>query len=177
MLSRASHALWRISLLAMLAAAPMLAFAQSSLIFERATIHIESPPRNDKIKNQKPPHVSLVYDVEVRPEDALRLEYIHALNTLGDESGVMINLESPSIIALPAMKVYTAVDVLFMDEMGTVLQIMPKITLAEMNQPLQSRLPVKSMLFLRAGEAAARGIHPQDSVMGNMFASPPAVQE
>jgi uncharacterized membrane protein (UPF0127 family) len=140
-------------------------FAQSSLIFERAQIHIESPAPNDKIKNQKPPHVSLVYDVEVRPEDALKLEYIHALNTLTDESGVMITLDAPSSIVLPAMKVYTAVDMLFLDEMGTVLQIMPKLVLSELTQPLRTRMPVKAILFLKEGDTAARGIHPQDIVM------------
>jgi len=175
--SRVVRALWRSSLIVAVAALPVLALAQTSLIFERTRIQIESPPRTDAEKTKKPPHVSLAYDIELRAEEALRLEYIHTLNTLSDSTGVMIALQNPGIINIPAMKVYTPVDVLFLDEIGTIQQIIPKLTLGELTQTVQSRAPVKSILFLQAGEVARRGIRPQDIAIGAMFVSPPDIQE
>lgn len=171
------HRLWRASFVAMALALPMLAAAQSALVFERATLTIESPPLDEKAKDPKPQHPTLKYDVEVRSEDALKLEYIHALNSLTGDTGVLITFGAPTIAALPAMKVYTPADALFISEDGTVVQILPNITLGEITQNLQAKMPVKAFLFLKAGEAGARGIHPRDTVTGSVFVPAPAMQE
>lgn len=177
MTSWVAQALWRISGLALLLALPLVASAQTALIFERSRIHIESPAPNEKDKNPKPPHVSLVYDIELRGEDALKLEYIHTLNTLTPESGVMIALDGPAMLPVPPMKVYTPVDILFITESGTIVQILPNIVMGEMTQTLQAKVPVKALLFLKAGEAIERGMHPRDYVVGSMFTQGPAAQE
>lgn len=177
MISKVHRKIWRASLLAAALALPMLAMAQGALVFERASISIDSPPLDEKAKDPKPLHPTLKYDVEVRAEDALKLEYIHTLNTLSAETGVLITFETPSIAALPAMKVYTPVDALFVTENGTVVQILPNITLGDITQNLQAKMPVKAFLFLKAGEAAARGIHPRDTVTGSVFVPAPAMQE
>lgn len=178
MKSRLRQKIWRVSLSVLLATLlPVSAAAQSALVFERAAITIESPPPNPNDKAPKPGHPPLHYDVELRPEEALRLEYIHALNTLGDGTGVMINFNAPTIVALPAMKAYTPVDALFLAEDGTVMQITPNVTLGEMAYEVRARAPVRAFLFLKAGEAAARGIHPRDHVSGSMFVAAPTVQE
>ena len=166
------------SILALLLSAPQWATAQTtSLIFERADIRVESPELTGKEKNPKPPHAPAAYSIELRGEDAMKLEYIHTLNTLGDGSGVMIAFTNPAMVALPAMKVYNPVDVLFIAEDGTVLQIMPAVTLGEITQNLQARTAVKAFLFLKNGEAAARELHPRDRVVGSMFTPPLPVQE
>jgi uncharacterized membrane protein (UPF0127 family) len=149
----------------------------TSLIFERAQIRIDSPAPDEKEKNPKPPHPSLRVDAEVRGEDALKLEYIHTLNTLAPNSGVMIVFDSPSIASLPPMKVYTPVDVLFVADDGRVLQISPNVVLAEITQNVQAKAPVKAFLFLKAGQAAAQGLHPHDNVVGSMFTPPLPSQE
>jgi uncharacterized membrane protein (UPF0127 family) len=148
----------------------------SSLIFERAKIEIEAPLPSIDTKELTLLHPTLQYDIELRSEEALRLEYIHTLNTLTAESGVMIALDSPAIAALPRMSVYTPVDALLINEEGVVLQIVPRITLGEMNAPIGAQEPIKAILFLKAGEAAARGIRPKDRVLGRMFPLTPAIQ-
>lgn len=173
------QAAWHVSAI-FLVSLTLLASAQAqstSLIFERTEIRIDSPPVDEKEKNPKPPHPSVRYDVEVRGEDALKLEYIHTLNTLTPTTGVMLVFDSPSIASLPMMKVYTPVDALFVADDGTLLQISPKVTLGEMTQNVQARGPVKAFLFLKAGEAAARGLHPRDTVAGTMFSPPLPAQE
>ena len=157
---------------------PLAASAQvTPLIFERAKIRIDSPPVREKDKTPKPTHAPLSYDIEVRPEDAMKLEYIHTLNTLTETNGVMIAFAAPSMVALPMMKVYSPVDALFINDAGVVVQILPNVTLGQMAQEVAAHEPVKAFLFLKAGQVAARGIRPQDVVTGNMFTPNPPVME
>lgn len=157
---------------------PFFAVAQvTPLIFERATIRIDSPAPKEKDKTAKPTHPPIAYDTEVRPEDAMKLEYIHTLNTLTETNGVMIAFGAPSMVALPMMKVYEPVDALFISDNGTVVQILPNVTLGQMSQEILAHEPVKAFLFLKAGQVAARGIRPQDIVSGSMFTPAPPVME
>ena len=166
---------WRNSLLLVLL--PVTAFAQMAVVFERAEIRIESPAIADTDKEVHIQHAPLTYSVESRQEDALRLEYIHTLNSLDAKNGVLIAFAGPTVAPLPPMKVYTPVDALFIADDGMVVQILPNITLGEMTQTLQARVPVKAFLFLKAGEAAKQGIHPRDVVSGSMFTPAPPMQQ
>jgi len=151
---------------------PMVALAQvTPLIMERAPIRIEAPA----VSKEKPGHPPINYDIEVRPEDAMKLEYIHTLNTLGDANGVMIAFTAPSMVALPMMKVYQPVDALFVADNGSIVQILPNVTLGEMAQEVMAHAPVKAFVFLKAGQVAARGIRPRDVIMGSMFTPDPPV--
>ena len=169
-----------------LCAAPN-AYAQvTALLFEREDIRITSPsyvepakPDPTKDAPAKPPapstgHAPLTFNVEVRSQDALRLEYIHTLNSMTDTTGVMIVFASPSTIGLPALKVPTPVDTLFVLENGTIAQILPNTVLADLTQEIAAKSPIKAFLFLKAGTVAARNIHPQDVITSSQFTpSPP----
>lgn len=145
------------------------------LIFERETIKIVSPTPKEGAENPPPVHPVLAYDVEIRPEDALRLEYIHTLNNMTDATGVMIAFAAPSVVALPALQVPTAVDALFVLDNGTITQILPNVVLADLTQEVAAPVPVKAFLFLKAGQVAARGIRPHDIITGKRFTPPPPV--
>ncbi|MFZ4541448.1 MAG: DUF192 domain-containing protein [Rickettsiales bacterium] len=148
----------------------------ASLVFERADIKIESPPPPADAKEPPTIHPILKYNIEVRAQDALQLDYIHTLNTLTPTTGVMIEFEGPSIAALPMMNVYTPIDALFVADDGTIVQIMPSIVLGETSGSIQAQQPVKAFLFLKDGEAAARSIRPRDKITGRMFTPLPNVQ-
>lgn len=167
--------------LVLLLAMPALAAAQSTgLIFERTKLQIATSaatadPAGSAATTQPP---VVTYDVELRPEDSLRLEYIHTLNTLNEQNGVLIGLEAPAMIPLPPMKVYVPVDVLFIAEDGTLLQIAPNVVMGELAQTIQAKSPIKGLLFIKAGEAARRGFAPHRSlVTAKIFLTPPAVQD
>lgn len=149
------------------------------LIFERENIRIESPPARNPSDYKEVPvalsHVPLSFDTEIRPEDALRLEYIHTLNNLTDTSAVMIAFTAPSVVPLPAMQVPTAVDALFVTSDGTITQILPNVVLADLTQEIVAKAPVKAFLFLKAGTVAAKAIQPGDTVIGKRFAAKPPI--
>lgn len=173
--------------------APVQVAPVTPLIFEREQVRIESPPepalqqqkealasaaeKNPLLGKVMVPHPPITYDVEIRPEDALRLDYIHSLNELNDSTGVMIAFTAPSMVPLPVMQTPTPVDALFIAKDGTVLQIYPNVVLSELRQDVMAPSPIKAFLFLRAGSALARGIHPKDVVASKKFlAAPPLLQ-
>lgn len=162
------------SLLSLVIATPALA-QETQLLFVREAIRIDAGPADPKAKFQ--PHAPVRYDVEQRSEDALKLEYIHTLNNLTDSTGVMITFAAPTVVALPAMKVYTPIDALFVTDNGSIAQILPNVTLGELTQRVAAKEPVKAFLFLKAGQVAARGLRPRDVIAGSMFTPAPAVLE
>lgn len=157
---------------------PAAAMAQvTPVIFERTDIRIDHAPiggKDGEVTIQRNP---VTYNIELRSEDALKLEYIHTLNNLTDPTGVMIVFAAPTMAPLPALQVFTAVDALFLAEDGTVLQILPNVALGEMTQDIMARDPVKAFLFLKAGQVAAQSIQPHDTVVGTMFTPSPAVMQ
>ena len=162
--------------LLVLLAAPAMA---QPLIFERADIRIDPvaivpiTPGDTKAA----PRVPVSYNVEVRSEDAMKLEYIHTLNTLNETNGVVIAFNAPSIAALPRLQVFTAVDALYVAEDGTIMQIYPNVVLAELAQEIYSAEPIAAFVFLQAGQVDARGILPKDIISGPMFYASPAVMQ
>lgn len=148
------------------------------LIFERENIRIESPAGAPAADGKpRATHAPLTFDVEVRPEDALRLEYIHTLNALADNSGVVIAFAAPTIVSLPALKVPTPVDTLFVAENGMIIQILPNTVLADLTQEIVAHKPIKAFVFLKAGTVKAQEIKPQDIIRGSTFSAAPPVME
>jgi uncharacterized membrane protein (UPF0127 family) len=168
---------WRISAIIAFTLMANAALAQSAVIFERAKIRIDATLSAKEIEEKAPSRPSIEYSVELRPESALNLENIHTLNVLTPTTGVLIALNTPSLVTLPAMKVYTPVDVLFVAYDGTISQIMPEVVLGQITQTVEAKSPIKALLFLKSGEASALDIRPRDVVAGNMFTPTAAVQE
>lgn len=160
-----------ISISAMSLVVPAFAAAQlTPVIFERAAISIEP-----KLNEGEPLRLTSVYDIEVRPEDALRLEYIHTLNRLDEKSGVAIVFTAPTMVPLPRMQVFTPVDALFVSENGTILQIYPGAVLGRLEQDILARDPIKAFVFLEQGQAEEKRIKPGDIITGRMFMPAPPV--
>lgn len=165
--------IWKFISISAVALLPIIASAQvTSVIFERAAVRIDPV-----LYEGENPREYTLYDVEVRSEEALRLEYIHTLNTLTDSTGVAIVFTAPTMVGLPNMQVFTPVDALFVAENGMILQIYPNVVLGEMEQEVLAKEPVKAFVFLAAGQVAARKIHPKDIMVGPMFITSPPVME
>jgi len=161
--------------------APQISLAQSNpIIFERQDMLImpraeaDTTPEGVPNVDRREP---LRFSIEIRPEDAMKLEYIHTLNTLSDNTGVMIAFSLPTMTSLPFMRVYTAVDVLFVDDQGIILQMLPEVVPAEINQDIMARDPVKAFIYLKAGTIKAKGIKPHDCIDNPVFTPPPAIIE
>ena len=161
---------------------PLLASAQTSpVIFERQDIVIlpaeKSTQQNEQNRDSQPPkdHPPLKFSVEIRPEDAMKLEYIHTLNTLTETTGVMITFTLPTMVSLPSFSVSTAVDVLFVDHQGIILQMLPGVIPANITQDIMAKEPVRAFIYLQNGIIKAKNIRPGDRVESTVFTPPPPV--
>lgn len=178
---------WRLPLTCLLvslifAGALLPVIAGAEMIFERRSIRIDpAPPPAPKPGEEAaalPQREPVVIDAEIRSEEALKLENILALNTLTPDTGVMIVLTTPTIVALPFMQVFTPVDAVFIGEEGNIVQIIPGVIMGELNKSLGPNASyVKAILFLKEGQAKVRAIKPHDMVVAPMFTPPQAVQE
>lgn len=119
------------------------------------------------------PRVAQRFNVEVRPEDALKLDYIQALTMLNDTSGVMIAFGAPTIAPLPYFRVQQATDVLFVDDEGMILQIYPGHVPMDVSRDIYADRPIKALIYLKAGIVKARDIRPKDIVQSRVFNPPP----
>ena len=171
------------SLLAfLLLALPSIASAQTSpVIFERqdivilpADISVQTIEQGREIAPPKD-HSPLRFSVEIRPEDAMKLEYIHTLNTLTDTTGVMIAFTLPTLVSLPSFTVSTPVDVLFVDQQGIILQMLPGVIPANITQDIMAKEPVRAFIYLKNGIIKAKNIRPGDRVESTVFTPPPPV--
>lgn len=157
---------------------PAMAYAQATpIIFERTNIRIDPTVFGGVDGEASILRDPSSFNIELRSEDALKLEYIHTLNTLTNDTGVMILFNAPLLAPLPAMQVFTPVDALFVAEDGRIIQILPNVALGEMTQDIYAKEHVKAFLFLAAGQVAARFIQPHDIVTGSMFVPSPSVMQ
>jgi len=182
------------SMLCCLLALPAYAqhdYVTSTLIFERETItivpHAEPEPAATapapapadpaiiKAPEEPPkaPRQPVTFSVEVRPEDALKLEYIQALTQLNDTNGVMIAFGAPTIVPLPYFRVQQATDVLFVDDAGVILQIYPGHVPMDISRDIYADKPIKALIYLKNGVVSARDIRPRDVVQSRVFTPPP----
>jgi uncharacterized membrane protein (UPF0127 family) len=149
------------------------------LIFERQTITLipqgdtAQPSANSPLSGPPAPRVGAQFNVEVRSEEALKLEYIHSLNTLQDNTGVMIAFSAPTLAPLPFMRVYTALDVLFVADDGTILQIYPGHVPATTTTEVLAEQPIRALIYLKSGRVAALDIKPHDRIQSSLFTPPP----
>ena len=163
---------------------PFLASAQNSpVIFERQDIVIYPAAKpvttNDAGEEITPAsdHPPLRFSVEIRSEEAMKLEYIHTMNTLTETTGVMIVFTLPTMVSLPNFSVTTPVDVLFVDDQGFILQMLPGVVPANITQDIMAKSPVRAFIYLKAGTIKATNLRPRDRVESPVFTPPPPVIE
>ena len=158
------------------ASAFMVTSASNPLLFTREVITIvpkQAPLDEDGFPGA--PRLDITYLAEVRDERALHLEEMHSLTQLAENSAIAIAYNAPTVIALPRYHVRQKMDVLFVDDEGTILQMLPSHIPAESNAQLISDTPIKAWVYLKEGQIAARDIRPQDRVEGSMFTPPPPI--
>ena len=150
---------------------PVAAMAvEAPLLYSRTTLllHLQHPA--DKAKP------TLAIDTEVREaSSAAHTPGWFNFVSLGAFKAAMAVYAAPLTVTIHTTQDYAPLDVLMVDSYGTITQIMPKLVLAEMQEPIASAAPVLAVLYLRGGDSAALGIQPGDSVEYKLFKKKPVV--
>lgn len=90
------------------------------------------------------------------PEER-RVGLMHRLK-LAPDRGMLLAYEEPVGVRIWMKNTYVALDILFIDESGTITGIAAGEPLSE--ETIPSNGPVRAVLEISAGQAAARGIAP-----------------
>ena len=170
----------------LIAMMPALAHAQAwqrPVIFQREVIRIHTPAAPVILKEEEeeeeeptPPQPKVIeFTVEVRSEDALRLDWIHTLQSLPNDGGVMIVFDYATDLPLIPSEVYTPLDVLFVEPSGRVLQVMPEAVLANIEEDIYASKPILAFLYLKGGICEQNGILPGSRIEHPAFNPGPKV--
>lgn len=135
-----------------------------------ATPPKENPAAPAKSKGRQP----LNFSVQIRPEKGA-LEGINAFSIVKEDSGVMTLLDKPIVMPLINMNITKPMDVLFVENDGTILQIVPNVVLASLQEDIYPQSAIRGFLFLKGGTCDAKRIIPGDQVEHPLFNKRPVI--
>ncbi|MDE3015877.1 MAG: DUF192 domain-containing protein [Pseudomonadota bacterium] len=118
----------------------------------------------------------VIFGVEVRDATTLyNQKGWFNLSSPSDNGGVLMLFAAPGIAPIVPAAQYAPLDILMIDSEGTITQIVPNVTLSELQQEITPASPVMAFLFLKGGACKKFSIEPGDSVDYPRFKKPPAV--
>jgi uncharacterized membrane protein (UPF0127 family) len=154
-----------------------LAYSRTNIVLMRASMLDKGPAplpwQRDSLPADSP---GVIFSVEIR--DGMTLynqDGWYNLSGLSDKNGLMLIFTAPGIAPLAPMSQYAPLDILMIDKEGTVIQIMPNLVLANLEDDMMPHSPILAFLFLPGGTCEANGINPGDRVMHKVFKRAPAV--
>lgn len=123
-----------------------------------------------------PQEHDLVLDVEIRDGASLYKQngWIN-LSSYSDKSGIMMVFSEPAVQPIINSPQYAPVDVLFIDKNGKIAQIVPNLSLSELEQEIYPDEPVLAFLFLKGGACAELSINAGDIVQYSLFKKLPTI--
>jgi uncharacterized membrane protein (UPF0127 family) len=113
-------------------------------------------------------HGPATFKVEVAADDASQRRGLMHRTKLAADAGMLFDLHRPEMIALWMKDTLLPLDMIFIREDGTISSIAPNAQpLSETSIP--SAEPVRAVLEINAGRAAALDIEPGQKVRGAIF--------
>ena len=133
---------------------------------------VKAPAKEEKAEapaeeEGKPRRFSLTADI--RPLSALETDGFFTLSKLPVKQALMFVVEPPSAVELVANHLFAPVDVLFVSGSGKILQIFPKVTLANLEEDMIAEKPIKAVLLLADGFCEQNSIKPGNHIEHSMF--------
>jgi uncharacterized membrane protein (UPF0127 family) len=154
-----------------------LTYTRTEIVLMRASMLDKGPAplpwQRDSLPADSP---GVIFSVEIR--DGMTLynqEGWYNLSGLSQKNGLLLLFSAPGIAPLAPMSQYAPLDVLMVDKEGTVIQIMPNLVLANLEEDMMPQSPILAFLFLPGGTCEANGINPGDRVIHKAFKRSPAV--
>ena len=109
------------------------------------------------------------FNVEVVDNDATRERGLMYRRSLGPNAGMLFDFQSPRSVSFWMKNTYIPLDIIFIAPDGAILNIAERATpLSE--TPLPSAGPVRGVLEIAGGRAAALGVRAGDKVRHRIFA-------
>jgi len=161
-----------------------LSAANHSMVFRRDAIIIRPQEtfvvydiNNPTANNQAPPPKlqNIKVDVDIRGEEVIRQDSANTFNRIGPTNGLMVVLNQVVDMPLIPISYRKPLDILFVNENGIILQIAPRLVMANLQQEMFVGKPIRAFLFLPPGSCEAMGIRPGYWIDHLTFAKKPLV--
>ena len=91
------------------------------------------------------------------------------LNGLEEHKGVMMFFKEPVLLPITRLMEYAPLDIVFIDNVGTITQILPSVKLSTLDHDIVPEKPVLAFLFLQGGVAERLSINPGDEIENALF--------
>lgn len=121
------------------------------------------PEENLVVTAPKPAKVRVSYLVKVRNVEFLNSGIINN-SKFNDGEGLLIEFEAPQVMSLPIKTMFSARDIIYIDDKNIISEIFPYIS-NESNQNVIPIKPAKALLQINAGDTTARNIQVGDKII------------
>lgn len=132
---------------------------------------------DDEMIREKPSmEPAISFDVEIR--DGMSLYNQSGwfdMSSYDEKTGMMLIFSEPTVQPIIRSTQYAPIDILFIDKLGKITQIVPSISLSDLEDNIYPESPVLAFLILKGGLCAERSINVGDEVVYHIFKKPPVV--
>jgi uncharacterized membrane protein (UPF0127 family) len=161
---------WLISFILLLLPVVALAVPQP-VTFARGTVLVlPSVPKD--ASNQG----GVLFNVDIRDFGSVHNPAWFDFAGLAENKGLLLTQAFSAPVTIAPVNHFAKLDILLLDDYGTILKILPNIALAELGEPVASGVPVLAVLYLKGGMVDALGVQPGDSVRYKLFRKHPEIR-
>jgi len=112
------------------------------------------------------------FNVEIAADEASREKGLMYRTTLPSDAGMLFEYPAPALVVFWMKNTPLSLDMIFIKQDGTISTIAPD-TIPYSEDKIPSSEPVRAILEIDGGRAAALGIQPGDKVHGAIFGNVP----
>lgn len=147
---------------------------KAPVVYSKTVVTIADAPENANptAEVSKEP---VTLNAQIRPASTFGDPGLLLNQPLASGEAYLIPLDTRRSYALQFARVYTPVDVLAIDEEGTVRKIIPQLTMYEMKRPIPLPSQTAAVMYLAGGETELREIAPKQRVTHPLFTPPPRI--
>ncbi len=158
--------------------------ADEPVIYSRDTIVIAPKKivqlqKADEEKKEKPPEAAPRpehnFNVEIRSGATRQSDGLFLTHPFTDSDGMLMIYSPPKLVVVSQATIYTPMDILFLREDGTIMQIAPDTDLSSLAEDIIYGEPIKGLLYLKAGICKKLDIQPGDWVKHGLFKRTPDI--
>ncbi len=139
--------------------------------FSRGTVMVV--PVNPKQADYKG---GVLFNVDIRDFGSVHNPTWFDFASFSENKGLLLTLAFSAPITIYPVNHFAKMDILMLDDYGTVMKILPNIALANLSEPVASGTPVLAVLYLKGGMVDTLGVQPGDVVRYKIFRKHPEVR-
>jgi len=154
---------------------PAAAPAADAAAQEAAQLPWQEKSQMSLAPTAQPRAKGILFNAQLRDATTVYTQGWFNLNGLSPEEALMLVLQPPAIASIRPVNDFAAYDILLVGPDGKIIQILPNLILADLEEPYQTPKAVDAIIYLRCGLCAELEIAPGDKVVNKFFRTPPKV--